>query len=441
MPYFCGMLEQFREHINTSLAFLKEKRLLIACSGGVDSMVLTHLCASLEMAITLAHCNFKLRGDESDGDEAFVKKMGKEHQLEVFTRSFDTKSYAETQRGSIQMAARQLRYQWFQELLDNEEYDYILTAHHADDSLETFLINLSRGTGIEGLTGIPEKNEQIIRPLLHFSREEMLTYAKAQNLQWREDSSNKENKYLRNKIRMEIVPKLKELHPTFLENFKQTQEYLAQTQNLLEHHVQEVKQDLFVADEESYIIDIEKLQRLNPIEAYLYGIFHDFGFTEWDNVKNLLCASSGKEVFSKTHRLLKDRTHLILSPLRSRKAEKFQVFATNENPNLPVSLKFHTVDSVEKSGSNVIFLDKEKLNFPLVLRNWEKGDYFYPFGMKGKKKLSKFFKDEKVDIISKEKQWLLCSNDEIVWVLGRRADERFKVDDTTQDIVKITLIA
>jgi len=427
--------------MGTNLPFLKEKSLLLACSGGMDSVVLTHLCVASGLKVTLAHCNFQLRGGESDGDEAFVRNLAQKLGIGVMVKSFDTETYVEAHRGSIQMAARELRYQWFKELLGSAEFDFVLTAHHADDDLETFLINLSRGTGIEGLSGIPIQNKKVIRPLLNFSRQEILSYAKDNALEWREDSSNSESKYLRNKIRLDIVPQLKTLHPTFLENFKRTQSHLEQTQSLVRHHVEEIRKKLFESQGDIIKISVEKLQELKPTAGYLYELFHAYGFTEWNDVEGLLHAMSGKQVLSKTHRLVKDRTHLILSPIETGLEEVFWVSDDVKELEIPINIRLQNVKTVENTGRNVIYLDKEKLNFPLQLRNWEKGDYFYPYGMKGKKKLSKFFKDEKVDVISKDRQWLLCSDDAIVWVVGRRADERFKVEDSTQEILKITLVS
>ena len=434
------MLKGFKDHIDKSLSFLKGKQLLLACSGGVDSVVLAHLSVSIGLDITLAHCNYKLRGTESEEDETFVRQLAKTLGVKVVVKSFNTLEEVTSKRGSLQMVARDLRYQWFNQLLDNEGFSYVLTAHHADDSLETFLINLSRGTGIGGLSGIPEQNGRVIRPLLAFSQENILQYAKAERIEWREDSSNLESKYLRNKIRHGIVPLLSELHPTFLENFQQTQTHLQQTNALLHYYFEEIKASLFVTEGDFIKINIARLKEYNSLEPILYGLFQEYGFTAWEDIKELLEAMSGKAVFSKTHRLLKDRDYLLLSKLEIDKDEQFFIQENDMALQFPIHLKMEMVKTVEKSERNVVFLDKEKLNFPLLLRNWEKGDYFYPFGMKGKKKLSKFFKDEKVDVISKERQWLLCSDQEIVWVVGRRPDERFKVDGTTQNIIKITLV-
>lgn len=433
------MLPQFLNHIDSNFTFLKGKRLLLACSGGVDSVVLAHLCVSASLDITLAHCNFNLRGKESDEDELFVRRLANQLEVEVFVKSFDTKEYVETNKGSVQMAARTLRYQWFTQIATEKELDYILTAHHLDDNLETFLINLSRGTGIDGLSGIPIKNKKIVRPLLSFSRKSILDYANTEHIDWREDSSNAESKYLRNKIRQEIAPRLKELHPTFLENFKKTQVHLHQTSTIIQNHIDKLRDGLFEKGEGHFRINIDSLTKLEPLDAYLYQLFNEYGFTEWDDVEGLLSGISGKEVHSQTHRLIKDREYLFLS--KKDNVDNDKVFIVSESArsiNFPVQLKIEEVKTLEKMSKNVAFLDKEKLNYPLMLRNWEKGDYFYPFGMNGKKKLSKFFKDEKVDVLSKEKQWLLCSGEDIVWVIGRRLDDRYKVEESTKDILKIT---
>lgn len=434
------MLAEFKALLRNNFSYLADKPLLLACSGGVDSVVLTHLCVASGLKVTLAHCNFQLRGDESDDDEAFVKQLAKNLSIPILTKSFDVKKYIQTNGGSTQMAARELRYQWFVEVLDEYGFEYVLTAHHADDSLETFLINLSRGTGIDGLTGIPSQNEKVVRPLIHFSREVILKHAESEQLNWREDSSNLDNKYLRNKIRNELVPKLKGLHPTFLENFTSTQHHLNQTKDIAQNHLNDIKERLFQTDNNRIKIEIERLQELQPLEAYLYGLFQAYGFTEWNDVKGLLTTMSGKEVYSKTHRLLKDREHLILSKIESPSPRVFLVEEEETDVSSPIQLQLEQVESMERAPKNVVFIDKEKLNYPLILRNWEKGDYFYPLGMKGKKKLSKFFKDEKMDVFAKEKQWLLCSGPEIVWVVGKRSDERFKVDTSTKNILKITCV-
>jgi tRNA(Ile)-lysidine synthase len=402
-------------------------------------VVLSHLCHSAGLDIALAHCNFRLRGAESDSDEAFVKEMSQQLDVDFFVTHFDTLGYVNQHRMSVQMAARELRYTWFDGLLKNKGFAKVLTAHHLDDALETFLINLSRGTGIDGLTGIPEQTETIARPLLKFSREELLDYAKVNELTWREDASNADTKYLRNKIRAEVVPLLKELHPNFLDNFKVTTEYLRQTSAIAATQIKQQKTALFEQENGCFKIAIKALRRLVPLEGYLYGLFQAYGFTEWENLQDLLDAMSGKYIESKTHKLLKDRDYLWLSPLNIRESETYNYRISKEDTIIsqPISLAFLDVDERNENTSSIIYVDKNALKYPLQVRKWKKGDYFYPLGFKGKKKLSKFFKDEKVPVTLKNSQWLLCSGEDIVWIIGKRADERFKVASDTKTILRI----
>jgi tRNA(Ile)-lysidine synthase len=426
------MLSAFKEHINSRFPYLKKSTVLIACSGGLDSMTLVHLLTNTGIDFHLAHCNFGLRGAESDNDEAFVRKSAEKLNRKLFVKKFELNQH----EGSIQLAARNLRYDWFKELLNEHKFDYILTAHHADDSLETFLINLSRGTGIEGLTGIPEENRSTLRPLLPFSRAQILAYAKDNNILWREDSSNAETKYVRNKIRHKIVPELKELHPTFLNNFSATQKHLEQTNSWVQSQIIYIKQKLFIKEHNNFKINIKKLEKIYLLDVTLYLLFKAYGFTNIKDLRLLLSAESGKELHSKTHRLVKDREHLLLAENRSESQEVYEL--AEEGIHTPLKLVLKDVAAMEDYSKNTIYVDKETLNYPLVIRKRENGDYFYPLGMNGKKKLSKYFKDEKIDILSKEKQWLLCSDSQIVWVIGRRADDRFKVTQKTKQLVKIT---
>lgn len=435
------MLKALNKHITTNLAFLNEAKLLIAISGGLDSVVLTHLFNKLNLKISLAHCNFNLRGNESNTDEAFVLELAKTLDLQVFTQGFETEIYAETNKLSIQMAARELRYNWFNVLAAKHEFDYILTAHHADDNLETILINLSRGTGLDGLTGIPETNSNIVRPLLKFTREVLENFAKAENIKWREDSSNTSTKYLRNKLRHDVIPVLKEINPQLLQNINNTVKNLNDTADIVEESVDAVlKRAINKIDENEIIYNISAFIKLNNPKAYLYEVFKNYGFTAWNDVEHLLKAQTGKQLFSNTHRLLKDRDTLILTKrILDIKQDKISITTLNKVETNQGTLVFNEVETFSKTLKNEIFIDAKTLNFPLIVRHWEKGDYFCPSGMKGKKKLSKFFKDEKLSLHDKEKCLLLCTNKDIVWVINHRADERFKVTNKTNKILKITL--
>ncbi len=433
------MIQKFKKHINQNFPFLDGKKLLIACSGGLDSVVLTHLMNKLNFEIALAHCNFSLRNKESDGDEMFVIGLAEQMNIPVFAETFNTHKFADEHKVSTQMAARTLRYEWFEQILANFKYDHLLTAHHLDDDLETFFINLSRGTGINGLTGIPSVNGNIIRPLLIFSREEIVTYAKKNNLKWREDSSNQKADYLRNKLRLEVLPLFKETHDSLLNNFKTTQNNLQSSKKLIEDYMALIYKQAVSEDEDFYRINIQKLKELPNTKDLLYELLNGFGFTEWNDVSALLNAQTGKQLFSKTHQLLKNRDELLLSKIDFNSQMK-EFFVSEIGIDSPIKLKIELVDSMDETTKNLIYLDSEKLNFPMKIRKWQEGDSFHPFGLNGRKKLSKFFKDEKMSILQKNKIWLLLNEDKIVWVIGHRMDNRFRVNEDTQSITKITFI-
>ncbi|GAA3629177.1 tRNA lysidine(34) synthetase TilS [Flavivirga jejuensis] len=435
------MLEQFKKHINKKHPYLNDSKLLITISGGVDSIVLTHLCHQLNLNITLAHCNFNLRGKESDADEDFVLQLAEELDIEIFIESFDTETYSNEKKLSTQMAARKLRYDWFQELAVQLQFDYILTAHHADDNLETFLINLSRGTGIDGLTGIPEVNNNIVRPLLTTPRESIETYAKENHLKWREDSSNTSTKYLRNKLRHDVIPTLKEINPQLLQNFKSTLNNLNDTADIVKESVKEVLKGARTTEKDQEAYKISEFKKLNNPKAYLFEAFKDYGFTEWNDIVNLLEAQSGKQILSTTHRLIKDREHILLSEIDLEKEDTLiTISKTDKQVKTDIGiLFFDEADTILEKNKQTIYVDKEALKYPLIIRKWEEGDVFYPLGMSGKKKLSKYFKDEKLSLLDKENVRLLCSGGDIIWILGKRADNRFKVKEKTKNILKIEL--
>lgn len=435
------MLEKLKIHLNQNFPFLENSKLLLAVSGGIDSMVLVHLLHQLNYSISLCHCNFQLRGIESFDDQHFIQEYADANEIPLFSTQFDTEAFANDYKLSTQIAARELRYNWFYELLVNENYDYILTAHHADDNIETFLINLSRGTGLEGLVGIPAQNNKIIRPLLPFTRVEIEQYAKENAVQWREDSSNASDKYLRNKIRHHLVPLLKELNPQFMDSFQKTQSYLKESQELVDDASIMVYQQVAKEDEETIIFDLKQLLRLPNYKSYLYQWLHEFGFTAWEDVYGLVESQSGKQVFAPNYRLLKDREQLILSPiLLEKEAHVYYIEKNVREVNIPLNLAFCKVDDISGASNSVIFVDEDQLVYPLVLKKWEEGDSFQPFGMNGKsKKLSKLFKDEKLSLLEKENCWVLWSGNQIVWVVGIRQDERFRTDDSTKNILKIAL--
>jgi tRNA(Ile)-lysidine synthase len=435
------MLQQFQNHLSYHFPFLKGKKLLLAVSGGLDSIVLLHLFQQLEFEIMVLHCNFQLRGLESFGDQQFIQEYTSQHNIPLSFTQFDTEAFANDYKLSIQIAARELRYSWFYEQLEIQEGDYILTAHHADDNLETFFINLSRGTGLDGLTGIPAQNDSIIRPLLPFTRKEIEEYAAKQDLKWREDSSNASDKYLRNKIRHHLIPILKELNPNFMSSFEKTQGYLQESKELVDDAAVMVYQQVAKEKGDEIYFDLNQLLKLTNYKSYLYQWMTEFGFTAWDDIYDLVTNQSGKQVFAPQFRLVKDREYLILSPLQERKAEKEFLIEENQTKvNFPLNLLFSNVTEMGTVSNSAIFVDKDTLQFPLILRHWNEGDVFQPFGMNGQsKKVSKLFKDEKLSLIDKENIWLLCSENQIVWVVGIRQDERFRINSKTKTILKIAI--
>jgi len=434
------MFSKFQNHIITNFPFLQQAKILVAVSGGIDSMVLLELLSHSKLDIAVAHCNFQLRDLESDGDEDFVQSYCTKNSIQGYFQKFDTKQFADDEKLSVQLAARKLRYEWFYELLEKEHFEYLLTAHHLDDQLETFLINFSRGTGLDGLIGIPSQNDKIIRPLLVFSRAEIETFAEENNISWREDSSNSSDKYLRNKIRHQIVPILKELNPSFLDSFQKTIQNLDQAQSLVDDASRIVYRKIVQDVDNQKIINLSELLQLPNYQAYLYQWLMPFGFSAWQDIYDLVNAQSGKQIFSEHFRLIKDRETLILEPKAVIISDEYYINKDEIQLNFPLKLHFCEVSVSAISDSKTIFVDLNLVDFPLKLRKWQEGDYFYPFGMNGKKKLSKFFKDEKFSILDKEKAWLLCSNNQIVWIVGKRMDDRFKITEHTQTILKIELI-
>ena len=433
------MLAAFQHHLQQHFPFLWQKKLILTISGGIDSVVLAHLLHELELPFMMAHCNFQLRGEESEGDQRFVEALSRELSVPLVTKRFETKAYGKARGLNTQLAARVLRYEWFEALRQEQGYDYILTAHQANDSWETFLINTSRGTGLKGLLGIPTRNGAILRPLLPFSREEILAFATERALCWREDSSNSSDAYTRNKIRHHLSPILKEVHPLFFKNFEKTQALLQLTYDFLQESIARYRQECFVEGEPTIFL-IEKL-RLHPHRRFLlHELLSPYGF-DVESLERFLQADTGKYLASDTHRLLSNRGQWLISRLREVAPTAFYLQAETGEINHPIALCWQQVDEVEASVAGCLYVDRDKVQFPLCLRKRKEGDLFYPYGMGGQKKtLRKYFKDEKYTMYDKENQWLLTdSTDQILWVIGKRADERFRPSSHTQHILCIKL--
>ena len=436
------MEKLFLNNIEKNFSSLLNNKFIVAVSGGVDSIVLLHLCRNLKLNFVVAHCNFKLRGKESDDDELFVKNLAAKYKISFYSNSFNTKELSNSSNKSVQMIARDLRYSWFNKLSEELGIDYIITAHHIDDSIETFLINLSRGAGINGFLGIPEVNNKINRPLLAFTKDQLKSYALENKILFREDSSNKKKDYLRNQIRLEVIPKLKKINPYLLESFPKTIKKLEQSKSIIADRIAKVLSEVSFKKGGELFFEIESIKNLSNIEAYVYEIFKQYNFTQWDDIVDLLDSQTGKEVVSKTHRLLKNREYLILT--KKVGLQEISTLINSSKEEIKISagtIIFSKADKIDKKNPYSIFLDSKKLKFPLKVRNVVSGDYFYPFGMDGKKKVSKYLKDQKISKYDKEKTLILeTSKNEIVWLIGMRLDHRFSVTDKTKEILKIQLI-
>lgn len=438
------MQEKLEAFISENNLFCKNDRILIALSGGVDSVVLATLMKKCNYSICLAHCNFHLREEESNRDEAFVRSWAKENGVELFVKEFDTYGYMKENKISLEMAARDLRYQWFDLLLKEHNFSYLATAHHLDDSIETFFINLLRGTGIAGLHGIQAKNDKIVRPLLFATREEILSYAKENSISFVEDSTNSETKFTRNKIRHNLFPVLRELNPNFEFALKKDIEHLRDTEVVFRREIEKVKQEIIEKEKDVFKIRIEKLQELTPLNIYLYEILSEYGFNETNINDILLCLNenSGKQFFSKTHRLLKDRQYIFIDKIKDESKNNFFLINQQQGSLIyPLRMQMEVMRDLKfiniSKSKNIAMLDFDLLKFPLILRKWRQGDSFVPFGMKKEKKLSDYFTANKYSLIDKENQWILCSEEKIIWIVGERIDDRFRISNKTKNILKI----
>ena len=419
--------------INLNLKKLTNKIILLAHSGGVDSCVLGDILIRSKIKFSVAHCNFQLRGEESDNDLLFVKKWCKKNRVKFYFKIFNLIDYKLKNKKGIQESARDLRYKWFNHLTTNKGVDYLVTAHHLNDQFETFLINASRASGIFGLVGIPESNK-LLRPLLNVTKMQILDYAKKNNLEWREDSSNTSEDYFRNIIRHQVVKPFENYKPKTLKNFKKTLVHLKDAQEFISHQFDKLKKELFIEKNKHTYIEIESLKKIKPLSFSLHHFFSPKGFNSKE-VEKLVFSSPGKLILSKKYRLIRDRKYLILSPLLKKEINEILIDLDKKNLKLPIPIKWEYISNLEKKAhkNNEVFLDRETLKSPISLRKYKNGDYFYPSGMKGKKLLSKFFKDEKYSLLDKEEQWLLCSNGEIVWIIGKRCDNRFLARPNTKN--------
>ena len=437
------MIESWERHITDELNLNKSAKYLIAVSGGVDSIVLIDLFSRSGLSFAIAHCNFSLRGEESDKDETFVKELSEQYNVEFYTKAFDTQSYANSKKVSIQMAARDLRYQWFQDLIVIHGFDHIVTAHHANDNLETVIFNLVKGTGISGLRGMIPSNGSILRPLLPFKKSTLEGYANENNLRWREDSSNQLTGYKRNLIRHKVIPVLKQINPD-VENTMQTMfEKLSATENLIKGHIEHICKSLIESKGDLLYINKEKLRNVNENLFILSELLKPFGFnySQSRNIVSSIDLQSGKQFLSQSHQLTIDRKYLIIGLLTTGVHEEYEIakdVSQIELSNQNFFIKKMSAKNYKISpSSSVAALNLDKIVFPLKLRHWKEGDWFIPLGMDGRKKLSDFMIDEKIPLNLKKDVLVLCSEESILWVIGHRIDDRYKVSEETSDVLEI----
>lgn len=439
------MVEQFLKFNKDESLFESSQKILLAVSGGADSMLMLHLFSTCGYNISVAHCNFTLRGNESDADQDFVADYCEKKNIQLYSKTFETESFAIENSISIEMAARNLRYEWFNELIEKENFDFLATAHHLDDLIETFFINLSRGSGIKGLSGIPAKSGKIIRPMLFANRNEIIDYCEKTGIEYRTDSSNAETIYKRNLIRHNIIPLFEDVNPGFRKNVLKTISNLSETEKVFKQKISEIKALVYSEENLVSLINIDKLISFTPIRTILFELIKEFGFNagQTDDIITALNKEPGRMFYSKFYRLVKDREYLIISPIKKSKRNNIYIDQSCSEIYLPVSLKIESFVRPENykysTNKNIAELDFEKLSFPLILRHRIEGEYFKPLGMDGLKKLSDFFIDEKYSIPEKENAWILASGNKIVWILGKRIDDRFKITKETTKIIRFSL--
>jgi len=432
---------------------LSDKLFIAAISGGIDSMVLANLLLRSKVKFVIAHCNFHLRNEESNDDERFVASWAKSHAIPYHVQNFDTKSILDEEGGNLQDTARKLRYNWFEQLRKELKADLVATAHHANDSAETLLMNIFKGTGIKGLHGILFRQGNIIRPLISFERKHLAAYASENNITWREDSSNKKEDYTRNNIRHNLIPLAERIFPNVIENLQKNTRRFSEAEILYRQAIDGYRKKLVEKRKEDFYIPVLKLRHVQPVHTIVYELLKDFGFqpSQTEQIIGLMKAETGRYIQSPSHRVIRNRDFLVITPLRGEDTglvllEEADILGGKEI--ITRDFKLHCsfqqfngdLESV-KSGKDIAFADIKHLEFPLLLRRWKNGDYFYPLGMRKKKKVARFLIDQKIPLHEKEKIWVIESNKRILWVVGERPDDRFRISPSTRTMLKISVTA
>ncbi|MCZ6900260.1 MAG: tRNA lysidine(34) synthetase TilS [Bacteroidetes bacterium] len=440
------MVKHFQEFISKNQLFAPTEKILISVSSGVDSSVLVHLFQQCKLNFGLIHCNFQLRGKESELDQKFVKKMSKTIGVSIFTKNFDTKRVAKEEGISTQMAARYLRYDWFEQIRGSNDYDWVATAHHQDDLVETLILNFIKGAGIQGFEGIKLKWGKVIRPLLFAGKGAILEYARKNQIKWREDKSNQSNIYQRNKLRNEIIPKLKELNPNLEKTLMRTAEQMRAVEKVYFQNIFQQRTAITADRNGDIVLKLSGISNQPNPKLLLWELLKPYGFNfdQCGNIAKAAGKKSGKLFYTPSHQLNVDREELIVSPLPSPVAPPIEIkLQDKEIINDDLKLCFSVVDASQFKISNdpkVANLDFEKLSFPLKLRIWQKGDWFVPLGMKGKKKVSDFMIDNKIPLYKKQRTSVILSGDEIIWLVGHRVDERSRITKSTKSIYVISKV-
>ena len=423
--------QRITQYIEKEDLFSSDSKILVALSGGADSVALLCILHAAGYHCEAAHCNFHLRGEESNRDEQFVRQLCKRYGIRLHTIDFDTTRYAAEKHISIEMAARELRYNWFEEIRNQCQADVVAVAHHQDDSVETILLNLIRGTGITGLLGIRPRNGVIVRPLLCINREEIMRYLQSIGQDYVTDSTNLEDEYTRNKIRLNILPLMQTINPSVKNSLIETSNYLSDVATIYNKYTEEVKERIVTAEG----IRICELVKEPAPEALLFEILHPLGFNsaQIKDIGNSLHGQPGKQFSSKEWRVIKDREFLLLENIQSEDKEELPFQIIKEE-------KEYTADFQIPREKGIACFDADKLNGEISYRKWRTGDTFIPFGMKGKKKVSDYLTDRKFSISQKERQWVLCCGERIAWLIGERTDNRFRIDETTKRVVIYTIV-
>lgn len=439
-----SLAEQFKDYIEEQHLFHPKDKLLLAVSGGVDSVVLCKLCKEGGYEFAIAHCNFQLRGDDSMRDEKFVEALAKKYNAVFHAITFDTTAIAKTQKKSIEETARDLRYAWFEELRVKNNCHFIVTAHHANDSIETVLMNFFRGTGIKGLHGILPKQGKIVRPLLFAKKETLNAFAAENKLDFVTDCTNEQNDFTRNYFRNELIPAVKKVFPSVEENMLGNIERFTGAEQLYRQAIELHKKKLLEVKGNEVHIPVLKLQQTTPLSTVLFEIIKAYNFTahQTNEVAALLQSESGKYVQSATHRIIRNRKWLIISPNKTEEAANILIDRDDKTVLYAggiLRIEEHSIFDIDHSPLTAQ-LDASAIKFPLLLRKWKTGDYFYPLGMMKKKKLSRFFIDQKLSVTDKEKVWVLESDKKIIWVIGMRIDDRVKITNKTTTVLQLSVL-